>query len=275
MAQTAEAVLGALASYRAYINGVNRRAMDVIIPRIEAAEDEDENFETSEEMEEARLEFVVDQLLGGNAEPPIQRPSDVVDNWDAIVRQVALDGGRVNPDSEWRAARREAYKTGVLEGLEHLECPDGQWALPADFEILMNEIDSLEGSGWWRTKNVLGGLIFWEGWGGYVGKETAEDIQQRVKDGRDILDRIVFEEDYDVAGGWELGYGNEAVCFAMYSRPRSDESQGWSWRYVAMLGGDGTEVFDDLAGVLDWYKGYNDPDDQDIHIVSEEVWAPC
>ena len=276
MAQTTEAVLGALAAYRAHINGGNRRAMEVIIPQIEAADEADpEVFESPEEKEEARLDFVHD-LLGGRTEPPIERPSDVLDNWDAIIQQSALDGGAVNPDTEWRAGKREAYKSGILQGLSHLECPNDQWALPADFEVLMNEIDSLEGAGWYRIR-AMGAIIFWEGWGVHGNyNETPEHIQQRVKDGQGIFDisDSVVREDYDVAGGWELGSGNESRCLAMYSRPKSDESQGWSWRYVASLGQFGSEIFDDLVGVLDWYKTYNEPEEEDLVIDPEVVFGP-
>jgi hypothetical protein len=53
MSLTAEAVLNALAEYRTHIAEANRRAIEVLIPQIEAAELADpEMFESPEEKEE-------------------------------------------------------------------------------------------------------------------------------------------------------------------------------------------------------------------------------
>jgi hypothetical protein len=151
-------------------------------------------------------------LLGNTTEPPLRCPSDVLTNWDTIVQQVALDGGTVDPNTERRAAKREAYRSAILKGLSLLEHPTatGQWSLPFDFEVLMLEIDSLEGSGWDRTREI-DGLIFWEGWGARCGPiEQPERIERRVRSGQEILSYIdsFARENLDVAGSWELGWGN-------------------------------------------------------------------
>ncbi|KAH7305882.1 hypothetical protein B0I35DRAFT_443421 [Stachybotrys elegans] len=254
MTQLGEFALRALAGYRAYIEDANRHAMLAIIPEIEAAGSED--FGTPEEIQAERLRFVR-AMLGAGPELPIQRPADVLRNWDALVTPLVLDGAAVNPDPEWRAAMRKVYKSAILQGLGRLECPDGQWALPVDFEAVMNEVDSLEGPGWWASRN-LGSHIFWEGWGENFGRmETPRRIQERVKDGQAIIQLVnQLDHNYDVAGGWELGCGVDAVFLAVYSRPKAGERQVWSWRYVASLGRVGIKIFKDLGGVLDWYKKY-------------------
>lgn len=277
MAQTAEAVLAALATYRAHISQANRHAMEVMIPQIEAADVGDPDlFESLEEMEEMRLDFMR-MLLGSNTEPSIQRPSDVLTHWDAIIRQVALDGATVGIDSAQRDEKRQVYRSAVLEGVSHLDaaCPTGQWALPLDFEVLMKEVDSLEGPGWYRYRET-GNLIFWEGWAARSGiHDTPERIRGRVKDGQSICSKTQgVQENYDVVGGWELGSGNESTCYAIYCRSKRGKGQSWSWRYVASLGQFGERIFDDLASVLDWYKSYMEPGERDFEIMAAEVFEP-
>lgn len=277
MAQTAEAVLAALATYRAFISQANRHAMEVMIPQIEAADIGDPDlFDSPEEKEETRLDFIR-MLLGSDTKPSIQQPSDVLTQWDAIIRQVALDGATVGLDSARRDEKRESYRSAVLEGLSHLDvgCPTGQWALPPDFEVLMQEVDSLEGPGWYRYRQI-DNLIFWEGWAARLGiHDTPERIRRRVEDGQSIYSKTQeVQENYDVAGGWVLGSGNESTCYAIYCRSKHGKWQNWSWRYVASLGQFGERIFDDLASVLDWYKNYEEPDERDFDITAAEVFEP-
>ncbi|KAH6986216.1 hypothetical protein BKA56DRAFT_580024 [Ilyonectria sp. MPI-CAGE-AT-0026] len=169
MAQPTESdILAALARYRTHIAEVTYRAMLRILPVVEEARlKKTYSRVTIEEAEERRFKYLsrLIALPEGNTQPPIKRPSDVLEHWDLIASQVSLDGTTVNADPEWRAAKREMYRSAILEGLGHLECPTGQWTLPSDFEILMQHVDGLEGHGWSMLRDVSERLIFWVGWG--------------------------------------------------------------------------------------------------------------
>ena len=275
-------ILTALARYRARIAEVNHRAMLALIPQIETTECDDPGlFESPEEEDETRLMFTRG-LVGvpeGNTQPPIQRPSDVLENWDVLAPQLALDGARVHPDTEWRASQREQYKSAILESLGRMECPTGQWEFPHDFEILMQHVDSLEGQGWSQLRDENEQLIFWPGWTDPEDGDRRGYWLKQARTGQEIIDTSVFpggNDVWDVAGGWLLSEtGNECSVYAMYSRPREDNNQGWSWRYVISLGQFGTEVFDDIVGVLDWYQALNEPDEQDFELTADEIFSPC
>ncbi|RYC62019.1 hypothetical protein CHU98_g4203 [Xylaria longipes] len=248
-------VLSALAAYREHITGVNRRALSTLIPQIETLTlDEPDLFESPEEETEVRLQYAL-RLVGApraNTQPPIKRPSDILHHWAVIAPQIALDA------------------PAVLSGLERIECPTNTWTLPADFGIVMRHVDSLEGPGWRMLREMSERLIFWEGWG-MAGFVDVDRVEQSVRSGDDIINTTVgINDEYEVAGGWACGRGNEATCYVMYSRCKGGED--WSWRYVADLGQYGTEVFDHIVALLDWYKTYDEPSENDFKVTAGEVF---
>ncbi|KAI1771873.1 hypothetical protein F4818DRAFT_193155 [Hypoxylon cercidicola] len=263
-------VLSALAAYREHIGGNNHRVMSALIPQIESVDmDEPDIFESPEEEEGARLGYV-STLLGipeGNTQPPIERPSDVLEYWDVLAPQLALDGASVHPDPVYRTAKRKAYTSAVLRGLEPIECPTGTWTFPRDFEVVMQNVDTLEGPGWSLFREQGEHLIFWEGC-----KIDDKRMGKKCETGQEIMNNVGIK--YDVAGGWACGYGNESVCYIMYSRLKGATDQDWSWRYVANLGQFGIEIFDDVKAVLGWYQGLVEPTESDFEITAEEVFAP-
>ncbi|KAF7550320.1 hypothetical protein G7Z17_g5808 [Cylindrodendrum hubeiense] len=271
MAQPTEPdVLAALSRYRARIAEANHRAMLAIIPQIEGADPKGPDYFASVEDEEGWPVEQVHYILGIDGTlPPIERPSDVLDKWDLIVQQATLDGTWVAIDPEWRAGMREIYRSAILEGLGHLECPTGEWALPHDFQIIMQHADSLVGHGWYRLRDISEQLIIWEGM-----SESYEQIQQNVMTGEDILDITSGLDDsrtYDIAGGWVCGHGNESGFYIVYSRPTWDKSRGWSWRYLVSQGQFGCEIYDDIVAVLDWYSDQNEPNETDIEDAVREI----
>ncbi|KAI0906868.1 hypothetical protein F4824DRAFT_363635 [Ustulina deusta] len=267
------AVLSALAAYREHIASVNHRAMSVLIPQIETVTADDPDlFDSPEEETDARLQYTL-RLIGApqaNTQPPIERSPDVLRHWAIVAPQVGLDGATAHLDLAWRAEMRDAYTAAVLRGLERIECPTGTWTLPADFRVVMRHVDSLEGPGWRLLRDMSERLIFWKGWGvpGFV---DADQEEKSVRSGRDIINKTVgIDDEYDVAGGWACGSGNEATCYLMYSRLKGGED--WSWRYVASLGQFGTEVFNDVVALLHWYKTYGEPSEGDFDVTADEVF---
>ncbi|KAM5354409.1 hypothetical protein ACJ41O_001058 [Fusarium nematophilum] len=272
-------ILAALDRYRTHIGDVSHRAMLRMIPEIETIEIEDPVIADEldeEEVKELRMDYL-ERLITlpiGNTKPPIERPSDVLKHWDLIAEQVSLNGTTVHHDPEWRATQRNMYRSATLDGLGHFECPTGQWAFPPDLEILMQHVDGLEGHGWAMLRD-MGQLVFWKGWGSECRLDKYEDLQKRVMSSQDIMDRLSSEiADYEMAGGWHCGEANESGVYVVYSRPRNteDESQGWSWRYFACLGQFGMYIFDDIVAALDWYKGQNEPDEEDMRINDQDVF---
>ncbi|KAF3061328.1 hypothetical protein GL218_04302 [Daldinia childiae] len=118
-------ILSALTAYREHISTVNYRAMKAIIPQIEAADMEDlDLWSYPEEEEESRLEFVYGLFgLAGASDtnPPIKRASDILEHWDVLAPQLALDGAALHFDPAWRATQRKAYLAAVMEGLGRIE----------------------------------------------------------------------------------------------------------------------------------------------------------
>ncbi|KAI2472269.1 hypothetical protein F4781DRAFT_383982 [Annulohypoxylon bovei var. microspora] len=83
-------------------------------------------------------------------------------------------------------------------------------------------------------------------------------MENRCRTGQEITDNpFLLNEEYDVAGGWACGRGNEC--------------QDWSWRYVAFLGQFGMEIFEDVVTLLNWYKKHGEPIEQDFTVIAEEV----
>ncbi|KAK8091918.1 hypothetical protein PG997_002279 [Apiospora hydei] len=121
-------ILAALASYREHIGSRSHHALSAMIPEIQAADPDDpELFESDEEWEEARLDFVL-----------------------RLASQLALDGASVSHDAVWRDRMRGVYVRGVLQGLNE-RCSSGlitAWEFPADLAIVLERVDSLEGPGW-------------------------------------------------------------------------------------------------------------------------------
>ncbi|KAH7123361.1 hypothetical protein B0J13DRAFT_566472 [Dactylonectria estremocensis] len=241
MAQPTESdILAALGRYRAQIVEVTHRAMLAIIPVVEEAHIEMTDSGVSARQEEELRFNYLDRLVAlpeGNTQPPIERPSDVLTHWDLIAQQVSLDGTT----------------------------------------ILMRHVDGLEGHGWAMLREITERLVFWVGWGTEGILETHESIQQRVMTGEAILDEtegLDEMNDYDIAGGWLSGGGGESNVFVFYSRPKEDESQGWSWRYVAAQGQFGIEFFDDIVAVLDWYRDQDAPLEIEFKVTAEDVFSP-
>ncbi|KAH7016726.1 hypothetical protein EDB80DRAFT_271103 [Ilyonectria destructans] len=296
MAQPTEGdILAALSRYRARITEATHRAMLAIIPVVEEAHLEKTSSRVSAEEEEERRFNYLDRLIAlprGNTKPPIERPSDVLKHWDLIAQQVSLDGTTVNADLEYRNAKRKMYRSAILEGLGHLECPTGQWMFPLDFEILMRHVDGLEGHGWAMLRDVTERLVFFVGWGTEGVNETHELIQERVMTGEDILEETAElhgHNNYEIAGGWLSGYGGESGVYVVYSRPTGDdigddigddmgddtgdESQGWAWRYIVSQGQFGIDFFDNIVAVLDWYKEQGEPLEIEIGVTAKDVFS--
>ncbi|KAI1138323.1 hypothetical protein F5Y05DRAFT_35631 [Hypoxylon sp. FL0543] len=280
MAPPLTAVLAALLSYRTHISSLNHRAFSAVVPEVEAAVPEDPDlFESDEELEEARFEYILG-LVGGvvDTRPPITRPSDVLTHWDVLAPQLALDGASVYHDASWRDQMRDAYMRGVLRGLNE-RCPDlaTTWEFPADLADVLQHVDSLQGPGWYKYRDEHESVIFFEGWvhDGGPGDLVENVAAGRVRTAGEIIGKTVgIGEDYEIAGGWACGEkGNEASCYVVYGRRRdAGEDRGWSWRYVACLGQFGTLVFENVAELLEWYKSYGEPQEDDWSVSAEEVF---
>ncbi|OTB10948.1 hypothetical protein K445DRAFT_27146 [Daldinia sp. EC12] len=251
-------ILAALSLYRTYIGTHNHRAFSAIILDIDAADPDDPDlFESDEELEEARLEFTL-RLIGDghDTRPPITHPSDVLTHWEALAPQLALDGASVYHDASWRNEMRDIYTRGVIRGLnERCSNTVTAWEFPSDLAVVLQHVDSLEGPGWYKYRKDYESVIFFEGWvrDGGAGDLMEETALGRARTAGEIIDRTV-------------GLGED--------RPRGTarEQQGWSWRYVACLGQFGTHVFENVVELLEWYKSYGEPREEDWGVSAEEVF---
>lgn len=296
-------ILAALASYRDHISRRNHATFSAMVPEIEAADPHDPDlFEYDGELEESRLTYLLDVVGGDNHDhhPPITSPSDILTHWAALAPQLALDGASVCRDAAWRDEMRGRYVRGVLRGLDERcrsssELVSTTWEFPADLAVLLRHVDSLEGPGWYKYREECETVVFLEGWvRTAVGRPSDDQTEERfaalVKTPEEIDEGTGGElaEEYEIAGGWACGEkGNEATCYVVYSRPREnrdvdagvneneneEERRRWSWRYVASLGQYGMEVFEDVVQLLDWYKSYDEPREEDWDVTVEDVFS--
>ncbi|KAI1460212.1 hypothetical protein F4805DRAFT_418616 [Annulohypoxylon moriforme] len=271
---TEATILAALDTYRKRVGQLNHRNMSILIPQIESVKADDPDlFESPEEEEEARLEYLL-RILDTSQEdtqPPISRPSDLLKNWDVLAPQLSLDGVCITLDPEQRGAKREAYKSGILRGLAQFECPTGTWTFPPDFEILMQHVDSLEGHGWPQRREWDGYYIFWEGWGPRSHHGDFKNIGEKCMS-EEAIHKLGFDE-YDVAAGFECGIGLAKFTVVMYSRLKGDTREdGWMWRYGAWMGQFGFEVYDDIVSFLEWYQRYNEREGEGLTLTAQDVF---
>ncbi|KAJ8129191.1 hypothetical protein O1611_g4440 [Lasiodiplodia mahajangana] len=225
MSPPESAVLAALSSYRTHIVSRNHAAFLAMIAVVNDADPDDPDlFESVEELEGTRLEFTL-RLVGDNRDmrPRITHPTDVLTHWEDLAPQLALDGASVYHDAAWRDEMRNAYKRGVLRGLnERCSGLVTAWDFPADLAIVLQHVDSLEGPGWYRHRDEGERAIFFEGWVRDNGLRdpTEETAARRARTADEIIDRTVgLGEEYEIAGGWACGEkGNEATCVQPVTR---------------------------------------------------------
>ncbi|KAH9904529.1 hypothetical protein F4778DRAFT_732802 [Xylariomycetidae sp. FL2044] len=286
MAPSQPTILAALSAYRTHIGLLNHRAMSIMMPEIEAAIPEDaELFESEDELNECRLEFAL-RLIGADhaTRPAITRPSDVLEHWEDLAPQVALDGAFVSRDADWRNAMRDTYMQGVVRGL-NARCSDlvTRWEFPGDLAVVLDNVDSLHGPGWYKYRDEHETVVFFEGWAPdrvAAYRLTVDHVAGKVRTADEIVgDTVGVGERYEIAGGWVCGdIGNEAKCYVVYSRDRERAGEGekedWSWRYVACLGQFGTLVFGDVVELLEWYRSHQEPQMEDWSIDADEVFQP-
>ncbi|KAK8126963.1 uncharacterized protein PG998_002722 [Apiospora kogelbergensis] len=276
-------ILAALASYREHIGSLTYHALSDLIPKIEAAEPDDPDDFTEDEIRECLLEAVLCVVGENDVIPPITCPTDVLTHWKSLAPQLALDGAAACHDTAWRDEMRAAYTRGVLRGLNE-RCQSelvAAWEFPADLAVVLQHVDSLEGNGWYRYREHNETVVFLEGWRSDAGltSDGMEEIAAgRVRTPAEIAEvAFIFEEEYEIAGGWACGEkGNEASCYVAYSRPRDGgEERKWSWRYVASLGQYGEEFFEDVVGLLNWYKSYDEPRESDWDVFFLDIFSGC
>lgn len=194
----------------------------------------------------------------------------VLDRWDDLVAlpELALDGTVVEHDEARRALLSEQYRAGIVAGLQQQQGDDAP-PFPAEFSVLMANVDSLEGPGWplWRENGQQ--MRFWDGLG-----ESEEDVAQRVWTDLDELKAKAGEASWELRAGWECGVGPDATCFVVYYRDAQSEDErrwSWGWRYVVQVE---TTVwaFEDIVELLGWYKTFHEPVLEDIDLVSGPVF---
>ena len=278
---TKSEILDALADYRKHILEHNRRVFAQLVLEAETAE-APADFD-NETIAEARREFMYNQLcvsrphrLAADDPRRINVPRDVLDRWDdlAAVPELALDGTTAEGGeggAQRAAVSREQYRAGIEAGLRGMggEEVAGQLQLqfPADFAVLMEHVNSLEGPGWPLYRENGQQVRFWDGLG-----EMGDAVAERVWTDLEGLKAKAGEKSWDVLAGWECGIGPDATCFVVYYRDLEDQQKAdWRWRYVVQLG-PFSEVLDNVVELLDWYKTFNEPVLEDIDLVYGRVF---
>ncbi|XDG03711.1 hypothetical protein ABKA04_003326 [Annulohypoxylon sp. FPYF3050] len=260
MQPSEEEILAALAHYRAACLEHNQTLFPHFVRHAETeqpAEGEESHW-TAAEIAEARQRFmyrVLNVSRPENLDPSLQIevPADVMTKWDAMVRAFGLDGVFVSPNTERRRELCAAYKSGVEAGLRRI---GAEIEFPADFEFLMNQVDSLEGQGWPEYRENDQQIRFWSGLG-----ESEIDVSDRVFGPDDDVgaETGLVEDDWETAAAWECGRGPETRCFVAYCR-HEENGKEWRWRYIAERGQYGVDVFDNLVELLQWYETLYTPD---------------
>ncbi|KAI1661037.1 hypothetical protein F4813DRAFT_349310 [Daldinia decipiens] len=251
MQPSEDEILSALAHYRASVLQHNHTAFQRFVQHVETAALAAENASISpDHISEVCQQLFYDMLYISRREkldPSLQinAPADVMTKWDAIVRAFALDGVIIGSDDNRRELLRRDYKNGIETELRRI---DPELRFPVDFEVLMGQVDSLEGHGWPQYREEGQQVRFWDGLG-----ESEEEAACRVfgPDGK-LAEQFRFE-DWETKAGWECGRGPETTCFVAYCG-QDETGKEWAWRYVADQGQYGTEVFDNVVELLQWYE---------------------
>ncbi|KAI5923969.1 hypothetical protein F4810DRAFT_666843 [Camillea tinctor] len=268
MQPTEAEISAALTHYRERIVSHNREAFSRFIHIAETAEPNAPKSPAG--LASGRLRFIRN-LLGITRpelhQDPTERidvPADVIRKWPELVRIFHLDGVHIGRDAEKRERDRAAYREGILNGLR-----DTDLEFPNDFWILMGHVDSLEGHGWPQYHEHGQQSRFWDGLG-----EFASEVEQRLVD-PDELDL----ESWEVLAGWECGSGPETTSYVLYCRAEEEEEDednddtSWRWRYVADMGQNGVEVFDNVVELLQWYEELHVPDLDHLDWYTDKVFS--
>ncbi|KAI2783467.1 hypothetical protein F4815DRAFT_503402 [Daldinia loculata] len=234
MQPSEDEILAALAHYRARVLQHNHTAFQRFVQHVETAALAAENASISpNRISEVCQQLFYDMLYISRPEdldPSLQInvPADVMTKWDAMARAFALDGVYIGSDANRREMLRQNYKNGIETELCRI---DPELKFPVDFEVLMGQQ-----------------VRFWDGLG-----ESEEEAACRVfgPDGK-LAEQFRFE-DWETKAGWECGRGPETTCFVAYCR-QDQTGKEWAWRYVADQGQYGTEVFDNVVELLQWYE---------------------
>ncbi|KAF2138202.1 uncharacterized protein K452DRAFT_301168 [Aplosporella prunicola CBS 121167] len=267
-------IISAIDRYRQEVEQHNRRAFTRFVEHAESAGQN--TAKSLEQISEARQRFLYRLLCFSRPErlPQslcIDTPADVFTKWTQLVRAFELDGVRIGEDGETRAEQREVYKRGIMNGLQDTTTEyqdetgeDAELEFPQDFWSLMGVVDSLVGHGWPQYREEGQQIRFWDG----LGEEEGE-VEDRLVDPEDIAEQL---EEWDVMAGWESGSGPETTCYILFCRSRDDERKGWAWRYVADMGQYGTEVFDNVVELLQWYETLHKPDLEDLDVWMRDIF---
>ncbi|KAF3062430.1 hypothetical protein GL218_03832 [Daldinia childiae] len=264
MQPSEDEILAALAHYRASVLQHNHTAFQRFVQHIEAAALAIENASiTPDRISEVCQQLFYDMLYVSrpeNLDPSLQinMPADVMTKWDAMVRAFVLDGAHIGSDANRRELLRQNYKNGIETELRKI---DPELKFPVDFEVLMGQVDSLEGHGWPQYREEGQQVRFWDGLG-----ESEEEAGCRVFGPDGQLAKQFLVDGWEAKAGWECGRGPETTCFIAYCR-QDETGKEWAWRYVADQGQYGTEVFDNVVELLQWYEK--------LYVPRLEYYAGC
>ncbi|KAI8956757.1 hypothetical protein F5Y11DRAFT_364799 [Daldinia sp. FL1419] len=251
MQPSEEEILAALAHYRACVLQRNHAVFQRFIEYVEASALAAEEVSVSPSSIAKASQRFFHRLFyisrPENLDPSLQIdvPADVMTKWDALARAFTLDGAYVGSDEKRREVYREQYKNGIETELRNI---DPELGFPADFEVLMGQVDSLEGHGWPQYREEGQQVRYWDGLG-----EDEGEAGDRVFDAEGDLGVIIAEEGWEVKAGWECGIGPETRCFIVYCR-EEEAGKEWGWRYGADQGQYGVEVLDNVVELLKWYE---------------------
>ncbi|KAI1214498.1 uncharacterized protein F4807DRAFT_130232 [Annulohypoxylon truncatum] len=254
MQPSEDEILAALAHYRAAVLEHNRIALTHFVHHADTEQPPAGSRLTASKIAEIRRKYMYNLLCVSrpeNLDPSMQieAPADVMTKWDAMVRAFGLDGVFASPNTEHRRELCATYKRCTEAEL----CRIGaDVEFPADFEFLMNQVDSLQGHGWPQYHEHGQQIRFWYGLDESEGDVIGPDDDLGGQTGLD-------DDDWEVVAGWECGGGPETRCFVVYCR-QEQTGKEWRWRYVADMGQYGVEVFDNLVELLQWYETLHVPD---------------
>ncbi|KAI0111605.1 hypothetical protein F4814DRAFT_460801 [Daldinia grandis] len=251
MQPSEDEILAALAHYRASVLQHNHAIFQRLVQHVEAAALAAENASMSpSRISRVCQRFFYEMLYisqSENLEPSLQidTPADVMTKWDALVRAFVLDGAHIGSDANRRELFRKDYKNGIETELRKI---DPELKFPADFEVLMGQVDSLVGHGWPQYRAEGQQVRFWDG----LGEDEGEAACRVFGPDSKLAGELRLEE-WETKAGWECGMGPETTCFVAYCR-QDETGKEWAWRYGADQGQYGMEIFDNVVELLQWYE---------------------
>lgn len=252
--QGREAIIAALASFRATVSARNRRALELCI----AAKWTEDDLDTV--VPDRFEDFFTSLRIMGPPPDYIQRPRDLLTYFDVIAPLYGFDGTSTEEDVD-----RHRYLTTIDDALRG-RAPDGfkgELRVPDDLRTLIRLVYKILGPGLPEYQDTQQ-ISFLDTLDNSEDEIRESMLKYPIPNDTGEVELVLDSASWEVAAGWATGSdGGDGHAYVLFCR-NLDEEKGWSWRYrVASAEGFG-DLYDDLVSFLAFYAHHDEQDLEDL-----------